>query len=93
MIGPYIKAPHLAVAEPGQFVMVKHTELSELIHLAILSNYEEGFTCLVKALGRSTLELIEEALELSYVAGPLGRPFPVRSYGRVAFYTHSWGKG
>ncbi len=86
-----IKAPHIASAEPGQFVMVQHTELSELIPLAILSTYEEGFTCLVKAVGRSTLELIEEAQELSYVAGPLGRPFPVRSYGRVAFYTHSWG--
>ena len=28
-----IKAPHIAVAEPGQFVMVQHTELAELIPL------------------------------------------------------------
>ncbi len=86
-----IKAPHIASAKPGQFVMVQYTELSELIPLAILSTYEEGFTCLVKAVGRSTLELIEEAQELRYVAGPLGRPFPIKPYGKVAFYTHSWG--
>ncbi|MFN3975449.1 MAG: oxidoreductase [Aquificaceae bacterium] len=86
-----IKAPHISGAEPGQFVMVQYRELSELIPLAILSTYEEGFTCLVEAVGRSTLELIEEAQDLNYVAGPLGKPFPVKAYGKVAFYTYSWG--
>ena len=42
-----IKAPHIAEAEPGQFVMVQHRELAERIPLAILSTNEEGFTCVV----------------------------------------------
>ncbi|MCX8164543.1 MAG: oxidoreductase [Aquificaceae bacterium] len=86
-----IRAEHVAKGEPGQFVMVQHTELSEPVPLSILEIHKDGFSCLVKAVGRSTLELVEEAKDLYYVAGPLGKPFPVKKYGVVAFYTFSWG--
>lgn len=86
-----VYAPHVSGAQPGQFVMVQHTELSEPVPLSILDTFEDGFNCLVKAAGRSSLEILEEAESLWYVAGPLGKPFPVRHYGDVAFYAHSWG--
>jgi ferredoxin--NADP+ reductase len=46
---------------------------------------------LVKVVGRSTLELKEEAQQISYIAGPLGRPFPVKNYGKVACFGIGWG--
>ncbi|MCS7262934.1 MAG: oxidoreductase [Aquificaceae bacterium] len=86
-----VQAPHVVRAEPGQFVMVQWQELSEPVPLSILETWEEGFSCLVKAVGRSTLELLEEAQSFQFVAGPLGKPFPVGHYGRVVFYTYGWG--
>lgn len=86
-----IQASHVSRAEAGQFVMVQYKELSEPIPLSILSTFEDGFSTLVKVVGRSTLELVEEAQELFYVAGPLGKAFPIEVYGKVAFYSHSWG--
>lgn len=86
-----IKAEHISRAMPGQFVMLQHRETSEPVPLSILEVSEGYFTCLVKGVGKSTLELIEEAENLFYVAGPLGKPFPLGHYRKVAFYTHSWG--
>ncbi len=86
-----VHALHISKAKPGQFVMVQYRENSEPIPLSILGTFEEGFYCLVKAVGRSSLEIIEEAESFQYVAGPLGKPFPVKEYGRVIFYAHSWG--
>ncbi len=86
-----VHAVHVSKAEPGQFVMVQHTKLSELVPLAILETFQEGFSCLVKAVGRSTLEILEEAKSFQYVAGPLGKPFSVEKYGKVSFYAYSWG--
>lgn len=86
-----VQAIHISKAQPGQFVMVQHRELSEPIPLSILSTFDDVFSCLVKIVGRTTLELVEEAKDLFYVAGPLGRPFPIETYGKVAFYTYSWG--
>ncbi len=86
-----VQAPHISRAQAGQFVMLQLTEGSEPVPVSILETFEEGFTCFIKAVGRSTLELLEEGEGLFYVAGPLGKPFPVKNYGRVVFYTHSWG--
>ncbi|MCS6998212.1 MAG: oxidoreductase [Aquificaceae bacterium] len=86
-----IKAEHISRAMPGQFVMLQHRETSEPVPLSILEVSEGYFTCFVKGVGKSTLELIEEAENLFYVAGPLGKPFPLGHYRKVAFYTHSWG--
>ena len=36
-------------------------------------------------------ELKEEAQQVSYIAGPLGRPFPVKNYGKVACFGIGWG--
>lgn len=86
-----VHAPHVSRALPGQFVVLQRSESSEPIPLSILETTQEGFSCLLKVVGRSTLELVEEGEEVFYVAGPLGKPFPVESYGRVAFYTKGWG--
>ncbi|MFN3598360.1 MAG: oxidoreductase [Aquificaceae bacterium] len=86
-----ISAKHIAFAKPGQFVMIQPTELSEPIPLSVLESFDGGFTCLVKVVGRTSLEIVEEAQELYYVAGPLGKPFPIEDYGKVVFYTYSWG--
>lgn len=86
-----IHAPHIRSAKPGQFVIVQRGELSERIPLSILDSHEDGFSCLLKVVGRSTMELLEEGEELFYVAGPLGIPFPVRKYGRVLIYSYDWG--
>lgn len=86
-----VQAEHISRALPGQFVMVQRTELSEPVPLSILEVGEGYFTCLVKAVGRATFEIVEEAESFFYVAGPLGKPFPVEHYQKVAFYTYSWG--
>ncbi len=86
-----IRAPHVAKAQPGQFVMLQLNPDSENIPIAILDTYEEGFTCLIKAVGRSTLEMLEEGDSFYYVGGPMGRPFPLENYGRVLAYAYGWG--
>jgi len=86
-----VKAPHLKGAKAGQYAILQHTELSEPIPLSILSVEEETASFLVKVVGRTTLELKEEANSLFYVAGPLGTPFPVKTYGKVVFFTKGWG--
>ncbi|RMH79883.1 MAG: oxidoreductase [Acidobacteria bacterium] len=86
-----IQASQVKRSKPGQFVIVQRDELSERIPLSILESHEYGFSCLLKVVGRSTMELLEEGEELLYIAGPLGVPFPVGRYGRVLFYSHDWG--
>ncbi|RMH02538.1 MAG: oxidoreductase [Aquificota bacterium] len=86
-----VEAPHISKAKPGQFVMLQKSPTSEPIPISVLETHPKGFTCFVKVVGRSTLELVEEGEEVFYVAGPLGKPFPVESYGRVVFYTKDWG--
>jgi ferredoxin--NADP+ reductase len=70
---------------------LQHTELSEPIPLSILEVNGDEVSFLVKVVGRSTLELKEEAQQISYIAGPLGKPFPVKNYGKVACFGIGWG--
>ncbi len=86
-----VKADHLQGTQAGQFAILQHTELSEPVPLSILEADPDGVSFLVKVVGRSTLELKEEAQEISYIAGPLGEPFPVKSYGKVACFGIGWG--
>lgn len=74
-----IEAPRVAKsALPGQFVIVKNTELGERIPLTIADyDKEKGtVTIVVQAVGKSTLELMgynENDCVCDFV-GPLGRP-------------------
>jgi len=86
-----VRAEHLQRAQAGQFALLQHTELSEPIPLSILEVDGDKVSFLVKVVGRSTLELKEEAQQISYIAGPLGRPFPVKNYGKVACFGVGWG--
>jgi 2-polyprenylphenol hydroxylase and related flavodoxin oxidoreductases len=86
-----VRAEHLQRAQAGQFALLQHTELSEPIPLSILEVNGEEVSFLVKVVGRSTLELKEEAQQISYIAGPLGIPFPVKNYGKVACFGVGWG--
>ncbi len=86
-----VRANHLKGAKAGQYALIQYKELSEPLPLSILDVEGEEAIFLVKTVGRSTLELKEEAESLSYVAGPLGVPFPVKHYGKVVFITKDWG--
>ncbi len=86
-----VRAPHISRAKAGQFVMLKLHSNAENIPIAILDTYEEGFICFIKAVGRSTLEVLEEGKSFHYVGGPMGKPFPVKDYGRVLSYAYGWG--
>ncbi|WP_448584732.1 iron-sulfur cluster-binding protein [Thermocrinis sp.] len=86
-----LRASHLKHAKAGQYAIVQYTELSEPLPLSILDVEGEEATFLIKVVGRSTLELKEEAESVFYVAGPLGIPFPAKHYGKVVFFTKDWG--
>ncbi|ADC90146.1 Dihydroorotate dehydrogenase, electron transfer subunit, iron-sulphur cluster binding domain protein [Thermocrinis albus DSM 14484] len=86
-----IRAPHLLSAKPGQLVILQPHELSERIPVCILDLWEEGFWCLLQVVGRTTLQIKEEVESFYYVGGPIGKPFPIKNYGKVVFYTTGWG--
>ena len=85
-----VKAPHVSKARAGQFVMLQLNQKSENIPISILETTEDGFKCLIEGVGRSTLELLESE-DIAYVAGPMGKPFPVERYGKVLIYAYRWG--
>ncbi|WP_448587638.1 iron-sulfur cluster-binding protein [Thermocrinis sp.] len=86
-----VKAPHLINSKAGQYALIQHSHHSEPIPLSILEVEGEEVSFLVKVVGRTTMELREEANQIFYVAGPLGLPFPIRHYGKVVFFTKDWG--
>lgn len=74
-----IEAPRVAKsAKPGQFVIVKNSEIGERIPLTVCDyDAEKGtVTIVVQAVGKSTMELMnyEEGDFVSDFVGPLGRP-------------------
>ena len=74
-----IEAPRVAKsALPGQFVIVKTTEIGERIPLTVADyDAEKGtVTIVVQAVGKSTMELMgyEEGDSVADFVGPLGRP-------------------
>lgn len=86
-----IHAPHIRHAKAGQFVLLQLKEHSERIPVCVFETFDNGFSCLVQVVGRSTLEIKEEGDAFYYIAGPLGKPFPVGNYGKVVIYSRGWG--
>ncbi|SHK31232.1 hypothetical protein [Thermocrinis minervae] len=85
-----IEAKHLTNFQPGQYAILQTTELSERIPLSILRVENDRVEFLVQKRGKSTLELYHST-EIFYVAGPLGKPFPLGVYGKVYMYGIDWG--
>ena len=72
-----IDAPAVAaVAEPGQFVIVRLADGAERIPLTIAEHADGAITLVVQAVGKSTTDLVAvpEGSRVHDVAGPLGRP-------------------
>ncbi len=86
-----IYAPHISSAKAGQFVILQLKEDSERIPVFVLETFQDGFSCIIEVVGRSTLEIKEEGEEFYYVGGPLGKPFPANYYGKVVIYSKNWG--
>jgi len=82
-------------AQPGQFVMVRVHKQGERIPLSLADiNPDEGtISLVVMAVGKSTAEmsLLREGDEISDLCGPLGRPTPVKNYGKVVLVGGGFG--
>ncbi|MBI4686848.1 MAG: sulfide/dihydroorotate dehydrogenase-like FAD/NAD-binding protein, partial [Nitrospirae bacterium] len=81
-----IDAPYIARnAKPGNFVVVRLHEKGERIPLTIAdSDKERGtITLLFQKVGKTTTEMgtLREGQDITDVAGPLGHPTPIISYG------------
>jgi len=72
-------------AKPGQFVIIRTSEKGERIPITIADSYGSAFRIVVKAVGKSTIELCmrNEKEQLFDVVGPLGKPSEVNYYGKV----------
>jgi len=84
-----IHSPLIAeAARAGQFVVVRPTEEGERIPLTISdSDPERGtITIIFQEVGRTTMELgaLEAGDVIPDLAGPLGKPSEIESYGTVA---------
>ncbi len=83
-----VEAPRVAAArQPGQFVIVRAGEGSERIPLTIADADPSAgtITLIVQALGAGTQQItaIHAGGALRDVAGPLGRPTEIESWGNV----------
>ncbi|QAV32384.1 sulfide dehydrogenase (flavoprotein) subunit SudB [Fervidobacterium changbaicum] len=72
-------------AKPGQFVIIRTSEKGERIPITIADTQENAFRIVVKAVGKSTIELcMKNAGEQLYdIVGPLGKPSEIDCYGDV----------
>jgi ferredoxin--NADP+ reductase len=72
-------------AKPGQFVIIRTSEKGERIPITIADSYGSAFRIVVKAVGKSTIELCmkNEKEQLFDVVGPLGKPSEINYYGKV----------
>jgi ferredoxin--NADP+ reductase len=72
-------------AKPGQFVIIRTSEKGERIPITIADSYDSAFRIVVKAVGKSTIELCmkNEKEQLFDVVGPLGKPSEINYYGKV----------
>lgn len=83
-----VRAPRVARARrPGQFVIVRHDERGERIPLTIAdADTDAGtITLIVQAVGDSTRDIVATPVGgfLQDVAGPLGRPTEIETWGKV----------
>lgn len=83
-----LEVPHVAKkAAPGQFVIVRIDEKGERIPLTIADfDQEKGtVTIIFQEIGKSTIHLgtLNAGDNLATVAGPLGHPTEIASYGTI----------
>ena len=83
-----LRAPRIAKARrPGQFVIVRLDDAAERIPLTIADDDVAAgtITLIIQAVGRSTKKLVAVPTGGSFrdVAGPLGRPTEIETWGRV----------
>ena len=83
-----VSAPRIAAArQPGQFVIVRHSEGAERIPLTIADAAPEGgtITLIVQAVGTGTRQIVQTPAggAIQDVAGPLGRPTEIPRGGKV----------
>jgi len=84
-----IRAPRIAkVRQPGQFVIVRVEENGERIPLTIgdADSAEGTITLFIQAIGATSLKLVNISVggAVQDVAGPLGQPTHIETWGRVA---------
>ncbi|QIV77902.1 sulfide/dihydroorotate dehydrogenase-like FAD/NAD-binding protein [Fervidobacterium pennivorans subsp. shakshaketiis] len=72
-------------AKPGQFVIIRTSEKGERIPITVAGIHDRVFRIVVKAVGKSTIELCmkDEKEQLFDVVGPLGKPSEINYYGKV----------
>jgi len=72
-------------AKPGQFVIIRTSEKGERIPITVADTRDGVFRIVVKAVGKSTIELCmkDEKEQLFDVVGPLGKPSEIDYYGKV----------
>jgi len=83
-----VSAPRIAAArQPGQFVIVRHSEGAERIPLTIAdADAEAGtITLIVQAVGTGTRQIVQTPAggAIQDVAGPLGKPTEIARWGKV----------
>ncbi|HZX45370.1 MAG TPA: sulfide/dihydroorotate dehydrogenase-like FAD/NAD-binding protein [Candidatus Nanoarchaeia archaeon] len=82
-----VDAPDVAKkAKPGQFLMVRIDEKGERIPLTIADSSKRTITLVFLVVGKTTEQLsgLKKGDELIDVAGPLGNPSKIQSFGNVA---------
>jgi ferredoxin--NADP+ reductase len=84
-----IEAPHVARnAKPGQFVIVIADEQGERIPLTIADHDRQAgtVTLVIQEIGKSTKQMGQMPVGAAFysVAGPLGHPTEIATYGTVA---------
>jgi ferredoxin--NADP+ reductase len=84
-----VRAPRVVASrQAGQFVIVRATDQSERIPLTIADADSEAgtITIIVQAIGRGTKEICDTPVggSLRDVAGPLGAPTHIETWGQVA---------
>jgi NAD(P)H-flavin reductase len=81
-----VEAPRVAAArQPGQFVIVRARDDSERLPLTIADARAGTITLIVQALGAGTRQIAATPAggALRDVAGPLGRPTEIETWGKV----------
>ncbi len=72
-------------AKPGQFVILMVSEKGERIPLTIVDKDSTSITLIFQKVGYTTelLARLDEGDSLYSLSGPLGKPTPIRCYGKV----------
>lgn len=83
-----VRAPRVAAArQPGQFVIVRHSEGAERIPLTIADADSQAgtITLIIQAIGSGTRQIVETPVggAIRDVVGPLGKATEIEQWGKV----------